>query len=163
MTTCCDAPISAQCPRCRHVRHHFPSVTSIPPQTPSLRSQLCSPVSSVLRSHLTAHQRSCQPYPRRGSLTVLVIARRQPEKPMGSPGSRVWNVRACTGSQTPPYSPAPGRLRYSQYCRLRVRTGSAHRSGDFGAQWLACGSLRTNAQDRTVTRSAPPLKAEAVG
>ena len=44
---------------------HFPSVTSFPRRTPPLRSQLCSPASTVLRSHLTSHQRACQLYRRR--------------------------------------------------------------------------------------------------
>jgi hypothetical protein len=45
-------------------RQHFPSVTSFPRRTPPLRLQLCSPASTVLRSHLTSHQRSCWPCPR---------------------------------------------------------------------------------------------------
>jgi hypothetical protein len=54
-------------------RQYFPLVTSFPRRTPPLRSQFCSPVSSVVRSHLTSHRRSSQPCPRRGSLSVLAL------------------------------------------------------------------------------------------
>jgi hypothetical protein len=55
------------------------------------------------------------------------------------------------------------RDNYSEYRLLPDTTGSAHGSGDVGAQWLACVTLRTDAQDSPVTRPAPPLKAEVVG
>ena len=35
--------------------------------------------------------------------------------------------------------------RFARCCLLPVRTGSAHESGDVGAQWLACVALRTDA------------------
>ena len=42
-----------------------------PRPTPQIRHlHLCSPASSVLRTHLTSHQRSCQPYHLWCSLTV---------------------------------------------------------------------------------------------
>jgi len=67
------------------------------------------------------------------------------------------------GSQTPPCPSMPCHKRQRRCSLLPVRTGSAHESGDVGAQWLACVTLRTDAQDRPVARSAPPLKAEVAG
>jgi len=147
------------------VQQNFPSVTSFPRQIPLRRLPLCSPVSIVLRSHLTSQKRSCQHCPRKGSLAAQGVIRHAALhlRLMGSPGSRVWNVHACPGSQTPPCSSMPCHKRQRRCGLLPVRTGSAHESGDVGAQWLACVTLRTDAQDNPVTRSAPPLKAEAVG
>ena len=153
------------------VQQNFPSVTSFPRQIPPRRLPLCSPVSTVLRSHLTSQQRSCQHCPRRGSLAAQGVIRQAALhlRLMGSPapfsreGRRVWNVHACTGSLTPPCPSMPRHKRQRRCGLLPVRTGSAHESDDVGAQWLACVTLRTDAQDRPVTRSVPPLKAEVVG
>jgi len=44
-----------------------------------------------------------------------------------------------------------------------VGTESARGTADFGAQWLACFTLSTDAQDDLVTAVAPPLEAEVMG
>ena len=147
------------------VRQCFPSVTSFPRRIPPLRSQLCSPVSTVLRSHLTSHQRSCQQCPRRGSLTVPPRSEAM-WKPRGSPGSRAWNVNTCTGSQTPPCPSIP-RQYWNRRCGLLpVRTRSAHGSDDFGAGYplggLACvSSCRCHTRD--VTIASVRFEARATG
>ena len=136
------------------VRQCFPSVTSFPRRIPPLRSQLCSPVSTVLRSHLTSQQRSCQKCPRGGSLPVPHRSEAI-WKPRGSPGSRAWNVNTCTGSQTPPCPSIPHQYRNRRCCLLRVRTRSAHGSDAFGAGYplggLACvSSCRCHTRDVTI-------------
>ena len=68
------------------------------------RTRVCSPASSVLRVRQTAQRRACRPYRSRRSPTVPFHKHR---KPLGSPGSRVWNFHACSGSSTPPQTPAP--------------------------------------------------------
>ncbi len=153
------------------------SVTSFPRQIPPRRLPLCSPASIVLRSHLNSQKRSCQHCPRRGSLSAQGVIRKAalhlrlmgPPAPFSSERRRVWNIHACSGSSTPPCSFAPCLYRYAKCGLLPDITGSAHGSGACcssikpGAQWLACVTLRTDAQDRPAARSAPPLKAEAVG
>ena len=41
------------------------------------------------------------------STSAAIMPRRPKWKPTGSPGSRAWDVCACTGSTTPPRSPTP--------------------------------------------------------
>ena len=57
------------------VQQDFPSVTSFPRQIPLRRLPLCSPVSIVLRSHLTSQKRSCQHCPRKGWLAAQGVIR----------------------------------------------------------------------------------------
>ena len=70
-----DARSGAESGTSTAIRQLFPSVTSFPRRTPLLRSQFCSPVSIVLRSHLNSQQRSCQHCPRRGSLAAQGVIR----------------------------------------------------------------------------------------
>ena len=69
----------------------------------------------------------------------------------------------CLGSQTPlrPLTARPNDVRVVAF--PLVRTGAARERGDFGAPWLACLILPTDAQDDVVTVVAPPLEAEVIG
>jgi len=119
------------------VQQDFLSVTSFPRQIPPRRLPRCSPVSTVLRSHLTSQKRSCQHCPRRGSLAAQGVSRKAALhlRLMGSPAPfsrerrRVWNLHACTGSRTPPCPSIHCHKRQRQCCLLPVRTRSAHESG----------------------------------
>jgi len=144
------------------IRQLFPSVTSFPRRAPLLRSQFYSPVSMVLRSLLNSQQRSCQHCPLRGSLAAQGVNRQAALhlRLMGPPGSRVWNVHACTGSMTPPCPSMPCHKRQRRCRLLPVRTGSAHESGARVQSkhrelngWPALPFARTLKTDR-----GPPLR-----
>ena len=100
---------------------------------PPVQFRRCSPVSSVLRTHLTSHLRSCQPCPF-GSLTALVIA----EAIRGAGGiSRFSRLEFSTHAQVLRLRHArvtPCRLRCDRSCLPLLMTRSAHGSPDFGAQ-----------------------------
>lgn len=66
-----------------------------------------------------------------GASIFVAHCHREPNR---LPVSRVWNVRACKVSQTPPYSPQPNLGRPGRCCLLPERTGAAHKRDDFGAQ-----------------------------
>ena len=84
------------------VQQDFPSVTSFPRRTPPLRSQFCSPVSMVLRSHLNSQQRSCQHCPRRGSLAAQGVNRQVALhlRLMGSPAPVIPENAGAFGMST---------------------------------------------------------------
>ena len=119
------------------VQQDFPSVTSFPRQIPPRRLPRCSPVSTVLRSHLTSQKRSCQHCPRRRSLATQGVSRKAALhlRLMGSPAPfsrerrRVWNLHACTGSMTPPCPSMPCHKGQRRCCLLLVKTRSEHESG----------------------------------
>ena len=75
----------------------FPWVIPFPPRTPPPGFRFCSSASQVLWDHLTSHGRTCRLYRLRRFPAVPISW-----KPVGSPGSRAWDVCACTGSVTPP-------------------------------------------------------------
>ena len=84
------------------VQQDFPSVTSFPRRTPPLRSQFCSPVSMVLRSHLNSQKRSCQHCPRRGSLAAQGVNRQAALhlRLMGSPAPVILENAGAFGMST---------------------------------------------------------------
>lgn len=49
--------------------------------------------------------------------------------------------QACTGSATPPCRSFAGQITQTGVLPSQATTRSAHGSGDFGAQWLACLNL----------------------
>jgi len=53
-------------------------------------------------------------------------------------GSRAWSFPTCLGSLTPRCQRTARAFRCPSCCLPRIKTRSAHRSGDFGAQYLAC-------------------------
>src|SRR5215471_970923 len=57
----------------------------------------------------------------------------------GPPGSRAWSFSTCLGSLTPRCQRTARALRRPSCSLPHIKTRSAHRSGDFGAQYLACG------------------------
>jgi hypothetical protein len=57
----------------------------------------------------------------------------------GPPGSRAWSFPTCLGSLTPRCQRTARACRCPSYSLPRIKTRSAHRSGDFGAPYLACG------------------------
>ena len=63
---------------------------------------------------------------------------RSAEAVSGSPGSRAESFHACAGSSTPRRLAVARDFRHCSYCLPQISTRSARRSGDFGAQWLAC-------------------------
>ena len=118
------------------VRQYFPSVTPFPRRTPQ-RNQLprCSPASSVLRTHLTSHQRSCQPYPQRGSLTAAACGRNRVTADR-------WDLPVLAfGISTHAQVQRLRRVRVDlaivrslRCCLPFDRTRSAHEREDFGAR-----------------------------
>ena len=56
----------------------------------------------------------------------------------GPPGSRAWSFHTCLGSLTPRCRRTARAYRCPSCCLPRIKTRSAHRSGDFGAPYLAC-------------------------
>ena len=141
--------IPALCPVRRRIHHDFSSVTSFPRRTPPLRLQLCSPASTVLRSHLTSHQRSCQHYHQGCLLTVPVCF--ADGKPRGSPGSRVWSFQTCAGSSTPPRRFQTRQYRPVACCLPAAITGSARETkiSELNS-WPVCTSYQCYTQDVTV-------------
>jgi len=97
--------VPAQCPAMR-ARSEFPSVEPLPSADSARRgrTRVCSPASLVLRVRLTSRQRARPPCRHRRSRTAPMGSQRRLP---GSPGSRVWNFHACSGSLTPPQPPAP--------------------------------------------------------
>src|SRR5215831_13813296 len=56
----------------------------------------------------------------------------------GPPGSRAWSFPTCLGSLTPRCRRTARACRCPSCCLPHIKTRSAHRSGDFGALYLAC-------------------------
>ncbi len=56
----------------------------------------------------------------------------------GPPGSRAWSFHTCLGSLTPRCRRTARAYRCPSCCLPHIKTRSAHRSGDFGAPYLAC-------------------------
>src|SRR5215475_1070189 len=56
----------------------------------------------------------------------------------GPPGSRAWSFPTCLGSLTPRCRRTARACRCPSCCLPHIKTRSAHQSGDFGAQYLAC-------------------------
>src|SRR5215467_1011755 len=61
----------------------------------------------------------------------------------GPPDSRAWSFHTCLGSLTPRCQRTARAIRCPSCCLPHIKTRSAHRSGDFGAQYLACVPLST--------------------
>ena len=97
-----DARFGAESEASVTVQQYFPSVTSFPRQIPPRRLPLCSPVSTVLRSHLTSQQRSCQHCPRRSSLAAQGVNRQAALhlRLMGSPAPVIPENAGAFGMST---------------------------------------------------------------
>lgn len=143
-------------------RGEFPSVEPLPSagSARGSRTRVCSPASSVLRVRLTARRSACRPYRPRRSPTG---PRQETRTPLGSPGSRVWNFHACSGSSTPPQTPAPhlGGAGVVAFSLLEQDRPAKFR--DFGAQWLACVYHPNGRFDERRYRPRPPWVAEVTG
>jgi hypothetical protein len=101
---------------------------------PTLRP--CSPASQVLRDRPTPRRRARRAY---GVSPFPTVPHRHPagESP-GSPGSRAWSFHACLGSATPRRRTTACVSRRRSCCLPPVRTRSARRRFDFGAEYPAC-------------------------
>src|SRR5262245_59387999 len=83
----------------------------------------------------------------------------------GPPGSRAWSFPTCLGSLTPRCRRTARACRCPSCCLPHIKTRSAHRSGDFGALYLACvypcqtlrASLRMQAHDSGPRWCATPF------
>ena len=117
----------------------FPWSPAFPSVRPPLVNQFCSAPSLVLCRCLTSQQRTCQDYGHRPSLTDPPVY-----LPTGTAEiSRFSNIEfprmlRVFDSAEPVY----GSLRnaITPCCLPHRFTRSAPRTGDFGAQWLACVS-----------------------
>jgi hypothetical protein len=108
----------------------------------------------TLRTHLTARRRACRPYRPRRSPTV---PRQVMRTPLGSPGSRVWNFHACSGSSTPPQTPAPHLSGVGVVAFSRIEQDRPAKVFDFGVRWLACVFHPTGRFDESRYRLPPSV------
>jgi hypothetical protein len=146
---------SALCPA-MCARGEFPSVEPLPSagSARGSRTRVCSPASSVLRVRLTARRRACRPYrPRRSPTGPRLVTRTS----LGSPGSRVWNFHACSGSSTPPQTPAPHRSGVGVVAFSILEQDRPAKLRDFGAPWLACAFHPTGRLDESRYRPPPSV------
>src|SRR4030095_4821367 len=89
-----------------------------------------------IRGRPTPHRRACRPY---GFSPSSTVPHCHPVRASaGPPGSRAWSFPTCLGSLTPRCRRTARAYRCPSCCLPRIKTRSAHRSGDFGAPYLAC-------------------------
>jgi len=145
----------ALCPAMR-ARGEFPSVEPLPSagSARGSRTRVCSPASSVLRVRLTARRRACRPYRPRRSPTG---PRPKTRTPLGSPGSRVWNFHACSGSSTPPQTPTPCLGGVGVVAFSLIEQDRPAKVNDFGAPWLACAFHPNGRFDESRYRPPPSV------
>jgi hypothetical protein len=134
----CPAVYPALRPGRDEFARHSPWLVSFPPQTPRSHTRAvthCSPASSVQRHHPTPGSRACrasaQPSP------TVPRHHRLRELP-GSPGSRAWSFRTCSGSATPRRRRTARAERGPSCCLPLLTRRSARRTHDFGAEYPAC-------------------------
>ena len=107
------------------------------------------PSSTVRWTHLNSCRRSCQTFRRKRFLTVPSMPlhaglgiKMETNRTSRFSRLRCPRMHRVTDSAVSAIALPMRQLRCSL---LQVRTRSAHLSGDFGAQWLACVALRTDA------------------
>ena len=124
------------CVRCEASQEPLPLAGPLPSTDSAAADRLCSPASSVLSGHPTPQKRTCRLY---RSLRFPAVPRYHPTRALlRSPGSRAWSFHTCSRSWTPWCRRSTREYRGPPCGLPHVRTRSAHRTADFGAQYSAC-------------------------